>query len=556
MKKIILILTIFWSFTACELDVQPETEFTDDNFWTSEANLRSFSFALYKVFKGYGNGGFFGGDHFYSTLTDDVITLDERTEHDFPTTVPATPSGTDWSWGDIRQANVLIDGAKRATVDENVKNKYIGVGRLFRAVLYWEKVREFGDVPFYSTPIDADDQDALYKARDSRVMVVDNIVADLDFAIAHLDDTDDKLEVNKWTALALKSRICLAAATTFAYHNVAGANTAALYQASYDASKEIMDNGPFSLNASYTELFASESLTGNSEVILEKQYNENMSHAIHSFIFHEPFFGFTQSAVSSFLMTDGKPIAYDGATHPDYTQWVFNTTDSIKTSNTTFETTVDITNKRDKRLSAIVDTTRLVFLFNKGIPMYSPVKYATYQLIIDQPTQGVQGTTDAPILRLGEVLLNYAEAAFELGNIAQGDLDKSINLLRARAGVAPLTMAVGFDADDRDADVAPLLWEIRRERRVELMLEPFRKWDLIRWKNGDYYDDDRSFVGVKADPSIKYETGIEVMYNADGYLYAQKPEDRREPWNDKKYLYPLPADQLVLNSNLTQNSGW
>jgi hypothetical protein len=88
------------------------------------------------------------------------------------------------------------------------------------------------------------------------------------------------------------------------------------------------------------------------------------------------------------------------------------------------------------------------------------------------------------------------------------------------------------------------------------MLEPFRKWDLIRWKNGLYYDDDKTFAGVKDDPSIKYEAGIEVLRNPDGYLYAMNPANRRLPWDDKKYLYPLPADQLVLNKNLTQNIGW
>lgn len=556
MKKIIIILTVLFSFTACNLDIQPETEFTDNNFWTSEANLRSFSFALYDAFKGYGNGGFFGGDHFYTTLTDDVISLEQRIENDFPNTVPATSSGTDWSWSDIRQANVLIQGARKATVSESVKNKYIGVGRLFRAVLYWEKVREFGDVPFYSKPIESTDTEALFKGRDSRVVVVDSIVADLDFAIAHLDEIDDKVEVNKWTALALKSRICLAAASTFAYHNVSGSNPTALYQASYDASKEIMNNGPFVLDNDYTELFSSEDLTNNPEVILAKQYNENMRHAIPSFIFHEPFFGFTLSAVSSFLMTDGKPIAYDGAPHPGYTEWVFNTNNVIKTSYTSYDTVVDITANRDRRLPAIIDTTRLVFLFNKGIPMYSPSKYVTYQQIKDQPSQGVQATTDAPIIRYGEILLNYAEAAFELGTITQGDLDNTINQLRARAGVAPLDMGVGFSADDRDPNVDPLLWEIRRERRVELMLEPFRKWDLIRWKDGDYYDDDNTFVGVKTDQSIQYEAGIEVLYDNNGYILPQNPADRRKPWDDKKYLYPLPSDQLVLNPNLTQNSGW
>ncbi|MEN8248708.1 MAG: RagB/SusD family nutrient uptake outer membrane protein, partial [Bacteroidota bacterium] len=423
--------------------------------------------------------------------------------------------------------------------------------------LYWEKVREFGDVPFYNEPIDSEDHEALYQARDSRVMVVDSIVADLDYAIANLGEEDNKVEVNKWTALALKSRICLAAASTFDYHNIPGSDPASLYQASYDASKEIMDNGPFALHSNYTDIFANEELSGNVEAILVKQYNENMKHAIHSFIFHEPFFGFTLSSVSSFLMADGKPISYDGATHPDYTEWVFKTDKEIKTAFTSYDTLVDITTNRDKRMSAIIDTTRLVFLFNKGVPMYSPAKYATYQLIKSQPTQGVEATTDAPVIRYGEILLNYAEAAFELGTITQGDLDNSINLLRDRAGIAHLTVDVGFDADDIDPTVDPLLWEIRRERRIELMLEPFRKWDLIRWKNGLYFNDDKAFVGVKDDPNNNYQAAANIIRNADGYLYTHAEINRREAFDESKnYLNPIPADQITLNENLIQTEGW
>ncbi len=558
MKKIASIFAILLIFTACEdfLDIQPETEFTDDNYWTSEANLKAFSYGLYSAFTGYGMGGFFGGDHFFSVLTDDVISLDPRVTDDFPTTVPASQSGTDWYWSSIRKANVMIEGAKKASVNESVRSKYIAVGRLFRAVLYWEKVRRFGDVPFYNKPIESTDKEALYKARDSRVVVVDSIVADLNYAVANLDDVDDKVHVNKWTALALKSRICLAAASTFEYHNVAGSNPTALYQASYDASKEIMDNGPFALHSTYIELFASEDLSGNSEVILMKKYNENYRHSILSFIFHEPYFGFTLDAVSSFLMDDGKPISYDGSPHPDYTEWVFNTGDVILKAFTDYDIPVEITANRDRRIKDIIDTTRVVFLFNQGIPMYSPAKYATYADIESQPTQGVQATTDCPVIRLGEILLNYAEAAFELGTITQGDLDNTINLLRDRAGVAHLTLAVGFDADDRDATVDPLLWEIRRERRVELMLEPFRMWDLFRWRKCDYYNDDEAFVGIKDDPAVTYEAGIVVLHNADGYLYAQAPADRRVTFIDKMYLYPIPADQITLNPNLIQNPDW
>ena len=88
------------------------------------------------------------------------------------------------------------------------------------------------------------------------------------------------------------------------------------------------------------------------------------------------------------------------------------------------------------------------------------------------------------------------------------------------------------------------------------MLEPFRKWDLIRWAKGPYYDADNSFYGVKVAPTVVFDPSIPVTQTADGHLYAQDPGDRRTPWDDRKYLEPIPADQLTLNPNLTQNPGW
>lgn len=559
MKKILYLLSVILIFTviSCEdyLDVQPETEFTNGNFWTSASNLESFSYGLYDVFPGYGSGGFFGGDHFFSVNNDDVITLDQRTESDFLTTVPATVSGTNWDWGNIRKANVLIKETANAPLSPDIQNKYIAIGKFFRAYLYWEKVKRYGDVPYYDEPVDPTNEEALYKGRDSRVDVVNNIVDDLNYAIENLSEDQSKVKITKWTALALKSRVCLAAATTFKYHNESGADINKLLDESISASEALM-NAHFKLHSNYSELFASEDLSSNSEVILMKKYNENLRHSIPSFIFHEPFFGFSNSAVSSFLMADGKPIHYDGATHPGYSEWEFNTSQTITTTLTSVNSDVGVAIGRDKRMNLIIDTTRLVLPFNKGIPMFSPVKYVNYELVKSQPTQGVQATSDAPLFRLGEVLLNFAEAKAEKGNITQGDLDKSINLLRARAGVAPLNVSVGFSADDRDPEVDPLLWEIRRERRVELMLEPFRKWDLIRWAKGKYYDSENSYYGVKVDPSVVFGSNINVLKTSDGHLYSQQESDRRTPWDDRKYLEPIPIDQMTLNPNLTQNPGW
>ncbi len=86
--------------------------------------------------------------------------------------------------------------------------------------------------------------------------------------------------------------------------------------------------------------------------------------------------------------------------------------------------------------------------------------------------------------QVGEVMLNYAEAAFELGRFTQEVADATINKLRARGGTKNMTVGQ-IDADwdtKRDSDVAPVLWEIRRERVMELATEGFHFDDLRRWK--------------------------------------------------------------------------
>ena len=93
---------------------------------------------------------------------------------------------------------------------------------------------------------------------------------------------------------------------------------------------------------------------------------------------------------------------------------------------------------------------------------------------------------DSPVFRMGEVLLNYAEAKMELGDFNQDICDATINKLRARGGVASLDILNIPDDPTRDPLVDPVLWEIRRERAVELMGDGFRFNDLRRWKKMDY----------------------------------------------------------------------
>jgi len=182
--------------------------------------------------------------------------------------------------------------------------------------------------------------------------------------------------------------------------------------------------------------------------------------------------------------------------------------------------------------------------------------------------------TDAPVIRYGEVLLNYAEATAELGGLTQTDLDKSINLLRGRNGVGlpklevignlPAVNGVTYDDPARDPDVPALIWEIRRERRSELIFEGLRLDDLRRWKKLHYADTEqnptinRGAWIKKADHSADQLNGIVIDGTTEGYIIPSSGVKRTV--EDRFYLNPIPLDQISLYRNngaeLKQNPGW
>ena len=163
-------------------------------------------------------------------------------------------------------------------------------------------------------------------------------------------------------------------------------------------------------------------------------------------------------------------------------------------------------------------------------------------------------TTDAPLFRIEETMLDYAEAMFELGKFDQSVADKTINILRKRAGVAAMKLTEITPAFDshRDASVDPVLWEIRRERRVEFMGEGRRLDDLRRWAKGSYVDKQPLGVYV-ADATANKVKVTGGHSDNEGYaFYFNQPTG----WQQHYYLYPLPLKQLALNKNLKQNPGW
>ena len=170
--------------------------------------------------------------------------------------------------------------------------------------------------------------------------------------------------------------------------------------------------------------------------------------------------------------------------------------------------------------------------------------------------------TDAPLFWLAEVLLNYAEAQAELGVLTQSDLDATVNLLRTRGGVAPLQLASVPDDPLRDADVSPLLWEIRRERRCELIMDGFREWDIRRWGKLSYLDPSvkpaifqGAYLGMD---NVSLPDGLSL--SPDGYILPYGSGTGRDVEIPKNYLDAIPTGELTLYQlrgvPFPQNPGW
>lgn len=560
--KLYFLLLVGLCFSACQEDFltrQPFDRATDDTYWTNEENVRTFAWGFYQnFFWGYGEG-YAWGDYFSGqSLNDDFAPTNPP---QFPDDVPT--SGGGWTFSLVRKANLMIERVKTVPMDEESLRHWIGVGRFFRALEYADLVNRFGDVPWYGKVLLEGETDLLYKPRDPRTLVMDSVLADFEYAVENVRESDGEsgLTVNKYVVLAYMSRVFLFEGTWLKYHGIDPAKAKEYLEASKWASNELINSGNYVLADDYRSIFNSLDLSGNPEVIMYRKYEEGMlTHSLNSYVNNEPQTGPSKDAIESYLCSDGLPISIS----PDYQG---------------DKTIADVMTNRDPRITeTFVQELRL-----DGIaPNYSTSGYATHKFlnedIKDEPIGSSSlNPTDAPVIRYGEILMNYAEACAELGTLTQEDLDKSINVLRSRPGIEmpdlqviggqPAVNSVVYDDPARDPSVPSLIWEIRRERRTELMMEGFRLDDLRRWKKLERTD-------TKANPDINrgawikrtdhpgLKEDVKIENDApEGYIIpATKPETQRIFEDPRVYLSPVPIDQIKLyqdqGKELAQNPGW
>lgn len=531
--------------------------------------------------------------------------------------VPASGSG--WSWGVLRRMNTLLEYIDRCPDKEAVK-KYTAVTQFFRAYFYFEKVKRFGDVPWVDRQLGSADPQ-LYAPRDSREFVMGKMIADLDSAIKYLPakekETAAPYRVTKGAALALKSAVCLYEGTFRKYHKVDVSKyaDASAYpnvvesprtwedylKLSAEASEQLMSgkNGSYKLyttskpNDDYRDLFALAD-ANTDEVILAVKYDQTLGIVhngnAHTLVATQGQPGYTRKFVCSYLMKDGTRFT-------DKAGW---------------QTMVwaDEMKDRDPRLQQSVRGFNYKRINGKDVlptdlsatkTGYQPIKFVMYQWTgnYDHDRNNCS-VNDLPEFRYAEVLLNYAEAKAELGTLTQGDLDKSVNLIRKRVGMPNMDMAAANANPDAylDGDKNPetgyfnvsgankgVILEIRRERAVELVQEGRRFNDLVRWKcgamisqslMGAYFPGPGSYdlsgdgvpdVILYAEGSRKpatpnsekcYEIGKEIILSdgGKGYLNYHATQDHFKFDEVRDYLYPIPTNELNLNTNLTQNPGW
>lgn len=550
MKKIIkytIVLTIGLMVTlSCSddyLNRGSQIKFDDSNFWTSEGNVKTYCWEFYNRFIGYSTGT--DGDFYFTTFTDDQASNGMNI---FATTAPS--SSTYWTFAYIRKANLLLDRVDQVPMSDDAKNHYKGIARFFRAFEYANLVKRYGDVPWVDKYLDQSQTDEIYKPRTSRDIVVDNILSDLEFAAANIrtkslaEALSDKNTVNRNVVNALIARVALYEASICKYQSNNPTRATALFAKAKGAAQLVLDQG-YTLSVNYKDVYSSLDLSGNKEVLLYKNYVAGiMTHSVVGYTNSSTMIsGLTKDAIDAYLCKDGLPISLSPLYQGD--------ADVSKT----------LSNRDDRLLKTVDNVLCYIGTPNtKGFTSSTGYKITKF----DNPAMSASeilapgNTTDAPLFWLAETMLNYAEAAVELGTATQADIDKTVNLLRTRAGVASLNIGTVPDDTKRDADVSALLWEVRRERRIELIMDGFRQWDLRRWEKLTYLDPNIKpdiFKGAKIVPKTG---GPKVDIN--NYIAPYGTNTRPVDQLTRNYLDPIPTGQLTLyqikNIVFPQNTGW
>lgn len=601
-KVLLLIGTV--GLTSCDkgfLDRDPLDQLSTAGSLSSTNEVRLYVNQFYQSLPGHPTTTGGNGIAFDDAKTDNMIftAVDNRLNGQLTLSNATALS----EYTQIRGINFFLRQVAQNKNRDAAVNKYIGEAYFFRAWFYFELVKKYGDVTWVNTLLSADDESTFLK-RDSRLVVVDSILSDLNKASVLLDlqNNNSSMRVHKDVALAFKSRVALYEGTWQRYHK---AKNTAFYSSdvtedkivSYltvarNAAKEVMDGNRWRIygtqnpNNDYRQLFNTINLSGNPEVLLFRRYNaaENIGHGVSKYLSTGGGdIGVTQSLVSDYLTNDGRPLIGN-----EKYLLQANYGKELETVN------------RDPRLAQTVaqpgaqlrpDAVAASFPpinqsgFNRSTTGYPLYKYVEYNNLAAASDDGMSA---APVIyfRYAEVLLNYAEAAAELGD-SEASIIEALQPLRTRVNMP----AVNFNREYNTeagypfAALNKIVQAVRRERRIEMVAEGQRLQDIFRWAAADVLiankrplgmlfigsnvANENSSTGFYKDNQLYFDTapaGKSINFylsgvKSDAYRYMD-PYKNVLPLGygfklNRDYLLPIQQRMLELtNGKWVQNPNW
>lgn len=574
-KLIAVVAFIVGMLTNCNdsfLERYPLDELTSETFWKNKEDLAAYTVTLYT----------------YIPNHEEILWDDEVSDNMAPYKFNSTAAGLhlestgSWDWEFLRKCNLFLENYKEADTSEDIKNDYAAEVRFFRAWYYYNRVMSYGDVPYVDKVLTTNDDDILYGKSTPRNEVMDHVIDDLIYASENLFEKRESGRINKYAALHLLSRIALSEGTYRKYHKLG--ESAPYFEKAVTAAESIMNSGKYEIYSTgdplkdYEALYTQNDLEGNKEMIFFRIYDKiKLGHSSYPIRYIEgDNNGLTKDLIEDYLCIDGKPIALSDKYKGDLSL-------------------MDEVANRDPRLLQTIVPPGVGFfkasnLHKEIVPRLSAAKgaagsmtstgYHWRKAYTDAAVAAYdKAEEDLPIFRYAETLLNYAEAKAELETCTQTDIDKSINLIRDRVQMphmiiselqrdpdSDMLLSAGF----LDEEVSVLIEEVRRERRVELAAEGFRRKDLLRWRAGKFYE--KPVLGAKwsyflslkdSEGKALYDNamvGKDIWLNENGYIEPYQETLRgvggRHFDSNKHYLNAIPLNEIYLNPNLEQNPGW
>ncbi|MCY7422603.1 MAG: RagB/SusD family nutrient uptake outer membrane protein [Chitinophagaceae bacterium] len=526
------------SFSCKKLDLAPTDRFTELTFWQSNENVNN---ALNNIYGGIYNSSYV----FYNeAMSDNAFNklgvntgADAIASGNFTSSLPRFQNEWAFYYGGIKSCNIFLENIdKNTSLNATVKERMKAEARFVRAWHHFNLMKWWGDVPLLKKDITGDEAKTI--ARSSKADVLAFVLAELDAAVVALPAKEqyavtDNGRITRGAALALKARVLL-------YEGNKMADVATTCEQLINGTT----NGDYKLVANYSDLFSDRVINKtNSESIFSLQYLPNLR-TWGDYIDFAPIsagartnnLAPSQELVNAYIMTNGKAITDAGSGYDE----------------------TNLSANRDPRLTATIvydkynwvnpdNTTQIIYIKpgSTVAPASNTNEYSTagqgtatgyyWRKYFDpNAVAGFNSGTNIHLIRYAEVLLDYAEAKQSLGQMTVAVWDKTIKLIRQRAGFTDAG-ALEFPGTANMTNI------IRNERRCELAMEGLRIDDIRRWKIAEIVLNGWLHGAKYGDVSVD-----------NGYLRVQQ----RTFNATRHYLWPVPPSERALNANLTQNANY